>query len=235
MAIWSRTIAELKRHIGVTVRSVRNRAEITAEEWLSINAAINEAAIDICIERGLDTPKIILSSDTETLTAGTAYVDLDSDILAILDGTVKIESESIILTRFTGDLAAFYAYDPGETTSNGVPQNYAIDTDGSGNMRLQFRPIPDSAYTVAFRCERLPAEDTVSSIPGWWHGALRSLATAISLEALGLPIGTHQSRYEDRMKNIRDKNRGDDSARYVQIDLGYSTPVPPELRINGSI
>jgi len=217
-AIWSRTKSELQRLIESSVRSGRkNVATLTANDRFTIFNAINEAIVDIAIERGIDAPTPIVTDTTATTTASTNYVDLDSAVIGVKDGTVRIVAHDQILSRFEGAMESFYAGDPGEDVSSSWPRWYCLGTNGSGAFRMFFRNIPDAAYTINLNVETMPDEDSVSSFPGWYHGALRSLATSIALENLGLPIGTHQQRYADRMKNIANKARGYDGPIHIPM------------------
>jgi hypothetical protein len=232
MAVWSRTQAEIQSHIETAVRASRKGvAIITHQDREVIIASINEAIVDISMERGIDVPKTVMSDTTVDTVANQAYVDLGSAVFNVVNGSVRIEAEDVILTRMS--IADFYAIDPGEDTTASWPTRYAIDTDGSGTMRLLLRDTPDSVNTIALKVESMPDEDTVSSMPGWYHGMLRSLATAIALEALSLPIGGHQARYNERLKNIRDKQRGDSGPQHLQVRQKPLRPVHPELRISG--
>jgi hypothetical protein len=234
MAVWDRTKAELQRHIETSVRSARgNVAIITAEDRFSIFGAINEAIIDMSLERGIDIPKPILSDTSVDTVANQNYVDLAAGVIQVMDGTVRIEAEDQILSPMS--ISAFYAIDPGEDVTASFPTRYAIDTNGSGNMRLLLRDTPDSVKTIDFKAQTMPDEDSISSFPGWYHGMLRSLATSIALESLGLPVGTHQQRYNERLKNIREKQRGRDGPEHLQLRERTARPVAPELRISGSI
>jgi len=235
MAVWTRNKNKLQRSIEVKVRALRGRALVTAEERFIIFGAINEAIIDLSIERGVDAPKVITVADTEDTTAGTNYVDLDAEVINVVDGTVRIEAEGIILSRFEGGITDFYAVDPGEDISSTFPIRYALDTDGSGVLRMLLRPIPDGTYTIAMKVEKIPDEDGISTYPGWYHPALRSLSTAIALENLGLDGRADQARYNERLKNIRDKMRGHSGPIHIQMQQRRAKPIADELRISGGI
>jgi hypothetical protein len=235
MAVWSRTKAELQETIEGTVRGARRGiALITHQDRVAIFGAINEAIIDISMERGIDAPKAVMSDTTVDTVADQNYVDLDAEVINVVDGTVRIEAEDCILTPMS--ISDFYASDPGEDQSASFPTQYAIDTDGSGTMRLLLRDTPDSVKTIDLKVQSMPDEDEVGAFPGWYHGALRSLATAIALESLGLPVGTHQSRYEERLKNIRDLNRGRSGPIHIPARQRQVTQYRhPELRISGGL
>ena len=233
MAVWTRSKAELQKSIEVKVRALRGgRAQMTSDERFAIFGAINEAIIDLSIERGLDAPKVITVADTEDTTAGTNYVDLDAEVISVVDGTVRIESEDIILTRFEGGLADFYRFDPGEDISSTFPYYYALDTNGSGVFRMLLRPIPDGVYTIAMKVEKVPDEDGISTFPGWYHPALRSKATSIALENLGLDGRADEARYRNRLVNIREKMRGHSGPFHIPMRQRRARPIADELRIS---
>lgn len=235
MAVFSRTKAELTRSIEAKIRRLRGQGLATAEDRFLVYGAINEAIIDLSLERGLDGPKIITSNDTEDTTAGTNYVDLDSDVIRVVDGTVRIVAEDVILTRFGGGISDFYRFDVGEDIQSSYPTYYCLDTDGSGVTRMLLRGIPDAVYTIAMKVEKMPAEDGISTYPGWYHPTLRSLATAIALESVGLDARADQARYNERIKNIRDVVRGHDGPIHIQHRRRMARPIADELRISGGI
>jgi hypothetical protein len=239
MAVWSRTRNELQRHIETTVRNLRgNIGLITAEDRFTIFGAINEAVIDFSLERSIDVPKTVMSDTTATTVADQAYVDLGSSVIHVVEGSVRIVAEDHILTYFPGGITDFYAFDPGEDIASTYPTYYALDTDGSGTMRMLLRCTPDAAYTINLKVESIPDEvgtSLPSTLPGWYHGMLRSLATAIALENLGLDGSVHRGRFEERLKNIREKQRGRTGPAHVQLRERYARPIAPELRISGSI
>jgi hypothetical protein len=215
--------------IETSVRSARKGvAVVTGAEQFAIFGAINEALIDIGLEPGIDVPKAIMSDTTAATTADTNYVDLDAAIVNVVDGTVRIVAEDTILERIS--LAEFYAIDPGEDTASTYPTAYALDTDGAGAIRLRLRTIPDAAYTINMNVETLPDEDTVGDLPDWYHPALRSLATALSLEILSLDPRFHQARYDKRIAAIRDKNRGFSGPMHLPLRTRAVRQVASELR-----
>ncbi len=232
MSVWSLTKEKLQESIEGTVRGARgNLAFITVQDRRAIWSAINEALIDISLERGIDVPKTVMSDTTVATVASQNYVDLGSSVIQVVNGTVRIISEDMILSRIS--IKQFYRIDPGEDISSSFPTLYAIDTDGSGVMRLLLRDTPDAVYTINLKVESMPEEDAVSDLPGWYHGMLRSLATAIALEALSLPVGSHQGRYNERLTNIREKQRGDSGPQHVPIREQVTHYRHPEQRISG--
>jgi len=234
MALWSLTKAKLQEHIETTVRGAnRGLAIITVQQRRVIWSAINEALIDISLERSIDTPKTVMSDATVDTVANQAYVDLDDEVINVVDGTVRIIAEDCILTPMS--IGDFYALDPGEDISSSYPTLYAIDTDGSGTMRLLLRDTPDAVYTINLKVQSMPDEDEVGALPDWYHGMLRSLATAIALEALSLPVGNHQARYQERLKNIISKQRGHSGPMHLNIRQRPTGYRHPEQRIGGGI
>lgn len=233
MAIWSLTKGELQRAIETTVRNVRgDKAGVTANDRFVIFTSINEALVDISLERGMNAPTPITSDTTAATVANQNYVDLADAVINVVDGTVRIVAEDVILTRFNGAIKDFYAYDPGEDFSGTHPTLYCLDQDGSGGFRMRLRPTPGAVYTIAMKVETMPEEDIVGDFPGWYHGALRSKATSIALEALGLPVGSHEQRYEKRIRNIDDKMRGFDGPVHMSLGRRRVRETPAELRIS---
>lgn len=235
MAAWTRSKAELQRSIETKVRAIRGRALTTADERFVIFGAINEAIIDLSLERGLDAPKVITTNTTVSTVADQNYVDLDSAVIQVIDGTVRIIAESIILKAFSGAIADFYRFDPGEDISSSFPSLYAMDTDGSGTMRMLLRGTPDAIYTIDLKVESIPDEDSVGTFPGWYHPALRSKATSIALENLGLDGRADELRYRGRLANIREKMRGRSGPFHIPMRQRASRPVADELRISGGL
>ncbi len=231
MAVWTLTKNSIQRSIETKLRAINRRALITNEERFVIFGAINEAIIDLSIERGLDAPKVITTNTTVATVANQNYVDLDASVIQVIDGTVRIIAEDIILTYFKGGIADFYRFDPGEDISSSFPAYYAMDTDGSGTMRMLLRGTPDAVYTIDLKVESVPDEDSISTFPGWYHPALRSLSMAIALENLGQDGRTDQARYNDRLKNIREKMRGRSGPFHIPMrQQQVVRPVAPELR-----
>ena len=234
MAQWSLTIADTQRMIETTVRTARGqRAEITGEERFVIRNLINESLVDFTLDRGIDVPKTSMIDTTATIIAEQNFVDLASGVIQVVDGTVRIIAEGQVLTYFSGGLSDFYRFDPRENFSSSFPTAYAIDTNENGAIRLRLRPTPSKANTIDLKVEQMVDEDDVSDFPGWYHGALRSLATAIVLETLSLPGAViHQSRYEDRYRNIREKQRGRSGPQHLQLRSGDTSARSPQSRAN---
>lgn len=231
MAVWSILKNDIQRRIEAKVRSMRGRAQITGDEKFCIFESINEAIIDISIERKLaDVPKPILSHTTETTTADTNYIDLDASYIRVIDGTVRIVAHDIILSRFSGGVKDFYRFDPGEDISSTYPCWYCLDNNGSGAIRMYLRNIPDAVYTINLDVEAIPDEDSISTFPGWYHPMLRSLATSIALENLNLDFTADQLRFEVRLKNVRDTQLGHDGPMHIQRRTTSTKYVAPELR-----
>jgi hypothetical protein len=205
---------------------------MTSDDRFQIRGAINEAMIDFTIDRGIDSPKTAMIDTTATTVANQNYVDLATNVTNVVDGTVRIVAEDQILTFFAGDLTDFYAVDPGEDFSGPWPTSYAIDTDESGAIRLRLRPTPSRADTINFKAETMVDEDDISDFPGWYHGALRTLATAMSLEALGMDGRVMQARYNDKYKNIREQQRGRSGPQHVQLRQRLPRARSPQGRAN---
>lgn len=205
MAVWTSTKIELQRLISNKVRRLSGSVIITADDRFAIFSAINTALIDISIERGFDILKVITSDTTATTVANQNYVDLDAAIINVIDGSLRIVAENQILSPMS--LSDFYAIDPGEDSTH-LPSRYAIDTNGSGAIRLLLRDTPDAIYTINLKVESIPEEDGVSTLPGWMHGLLWSLAASIALEALGYDPTVDWNRYQERLKNVVPKQRG---------------------------
>jgi len=233
MAAWSLSFNVIQRTIEAKVVRLSGRAQITANDRKSIYGAINEALIDFSIDRSLDAPKVITSHTTLTTVASQNYVDLPSTAIQVVDGTVRIISEGVILTPFFGDLGSFYRWDPRENSASSFPTKYAMDTDGSGILRMRLRNTPGQVYTIDLDIESIPDEDSVSTFPGWYHPALRSKATSIALDALGLDGRADEARYQDRKKDIREKMRGHSGPQHIQMRENRPANFrSPQLRAN---
>lgn len=232
MAVWSLTLNNMQRMIETTVRTVRSqRAEITGEERFVVRNCINEALVDFTLDRGIDVPKTSMIDTTATIIAEQNFVDLTAGVIQVVDGTVRIIAEGQVLSYFSGGLSDFYRSDPRENFTASFPTAYAIDTNESGAIRLRLRPTPSQTNTIDLKVEMMVDEDDVSDFPGWYHGALRSLATAIVLEALSLPgAAIHQGRYEDRYRNIREKQRGRSGPQHLQVRRGGASARHPQSR-----
>lgn len=216
MAAWSLTKNSMQILIEAKILAIRRRV-VTANERTVIFAAINEAIIDLSLERGLGAPKVITTDTTATTVAGQHYVDLDSGVLKVVDRTVRIIAQDFILRRFEGGISSFYRFDPGEDISSAFPTWYAMDTDGSGTMRMLLRATPNAVHTINLKVESIPAEDSISTFPGWYHPALLSKAKVLSLEGLGLDGRVDQARYQDRIKDVREEMRGHDGPVHLQM------------------
>lgn len=230
MAVWTLDKNGIQRSIEAKIIALRGRALITANERFAIFGAINEAIIDISLERGLDAPKVITSDTTVDTVANQNYVDLASTAIQVVDGTVRIVAEKQILSPFEGGLDSFYQSDPGEDNSSSFPTWYAMDTNGSGTLRMRLRNTPNAVYTISLKVESIPDENSISTFPGWYHPALRSLSTAIALENLGLNGSADQARYNDRIAAIREKMRGRSGPQHIQMRERAVRPRAPELR-----
>lgn len=227
MALWSRTKTELQRLIENKARRLSGTVILTADDRFAIFSAINASLIDISIERGFDILKVITSDTTVSTVAGQNYVDLSAAIVNVIDGSLRIIAEDQILSPMS--LSAFYAIDPGEDVSH-LPSFYAIDTNGSGGYRLLLRDTPDAVYTIDLKVESIPDEDSVSTLPGWMHGLLWSLSASVALEALGFDGGQDWGRYQERLKNVREKQRGRSGPSYLPSSKAQARSYDPERR-----
>lgn len=215
MAKYSLSISELRERIKVIVRRLAAPLTLTRQQVITINDSINEAIIDLSTERATDI-KVITTDTTVTTTANQNYVDLASGVIGVSNGTVRIISERVILTRI--DLDQFYALDV-EETATGTPSVYAIDSSGTADIiRMRLRDIPDSAFTINMTVSTIPDEDSISTISSYVHGMLASLATSIALESLGYPVEgqAYQARYNERLKNYVSQQRGDSGPIHIR-------------------
>ena len=227
MGVWTRTKAQLQRLIENKIRRLSGSVIMTADDRFAIFSAINTALIDISIERGFDILKVITSDTTATTVANQNYVDLDGAVINVIDGSVRIIAENQILSPMS--LSDFYAIDPGEDSTH-LPSRYAIDHNGSGAIRLLLRDTPNRAYTISLKVESIPNEDSVSTLAGWMHGLLWSLAASIALEALGYDAGPDWNRYQERLKNVREKQRGRSGPFHLPSRGSTAQYRHPELR-----
>ena len=207
MASWSRTKREIRDHVENIVRRLQSSTVLNLQDKRVIDAALNTTLIDIFTDRSVGF-KMATSDTTVTLVGGQNFIDLPDGIISIKEGTVRIVNEAIRLGAIS--LGSFYGLDVGEDSS-GLPTFYAIDSASSINaIRLRFRPIPDQAYTLNLTVETLPDEDDVADIPNWMHAMLLAGTAAQSLELLGFlnEAVLFQRRYDDRIMNAREKERG---------------------------
>jgi hypothetical protein len=190
---------------------------MTSNDRFVIRNCINEALIDFTMERSIDEPKHSMINAVVATVADQNYVDLAANVTKVVDGSVRIIAEDQLLTYFDGSLTDFYAVDPGEDNTASWPSAYAIDTNESGAIRLRLRPIPSQVNTITLKVEAMVDEDDIDDFPGWYHGMLRSLATALVCESLALPgAAMHQNRYTERMTNAREQQRGRSGPQHLR-------------------
>ena len=231
MAKYSLTISELRERIKVIVRRLASPLTLNRQQIITINDSINEAIIDLSTERATDI-KVITTDTTVTTTANQNYVDLATGVIGVLNGTVRIISERVILARI--DLDQFYALDV-EETATGTPTVYAIDSSGTADViRMRLRDIPDSAFTINMTVSTIPDEDSISTISSYVHPMLASLATSIALESLGYPIEAqaYQARYNERLKNFVSQQRGDSGPIHIRRQRQGARFRDPQSRAN---
>lgn len=232
MALWSLSISDLRRRIERVYLRITGQESVMAEDRLIITDGINRAIIDLSTDRGFDELKFIMSDTTVSTVSNQNWVDLDSGVIGVISGTLRIKNERRILTRI--NLQMFTASDI-EEVGSGTPGFYALDQGASaGLLRLRLRPIPDAVYTIDLKVQTIPDEDSISTIPGWMHHVLQSLATSISLEALGMPVEAipFQNSYERSVKNVREQQRGDSGPQHVQTRTADARGSDIQARAN---
>jgi len=213
-AAWALTKQELVDRIETLHRRLSGRESPTYQERKLIDDAINAAMHDICLDRGISRWRFIQADDTEATTADTAYVDLDENIFNVINGTVRIESESQVLSPMS--LEYNYSSDP-DQSDTGVPQYYCFDSsDDVEVMRMRLKPIPDAAYTISFVSESIPDEDSIASFPAWTHACLKDKATENALRDLGFfnEAMPFKQSYEKRKQNNKE-SQGHDTPIHI--------------------
>ncbi len=217
MALWSLSVPDLRRRIERIYLRLTGQESVMAEDRLIITDAINRAIIDLSTDRGFDELKFIMSDTTVSTVANQNWVDLGSGVIGVISGTLRIKAERRLLTRI--NLQMFTASDV-EEISDGTPSFYALDQGAStGLLRLRLRPTPNQVFTIDLKVQTIPDEDSISTIPGWMHHVLQSLATSIALESLGMPVEARPFKisYEENIKNVREQQRGDSGPQHVQV------------------
>lgn len=227
MATWSLSKAGILRQIEMLVRRMTGQSVLTSIESTTISNAFNEAIVDISSERSITGSPFLRTDTTVTTTASQNYTDMSAGIVTVVHDTVRIAAEDQMLERI--ELSDFYALDPGEDAT-GLPSFYTIDYSGTA-MRILWRVTPDAAYTVGMNVITIPDEDSISSFPGWMHGMLRALATALSLENLGLNSVIHRTQYEEKLRNARELQRGYTGPVHIAMRAPAASPYrASELR-----
>lgn len=215
MAVWSTTLANTKNRIRRLVFRLSGQVQVTHEDMLTIAEAVNTCIVDLSTERSFGL-KVIESETTVTCTSGQNYVDLASNVIGVVDGLVRIPAEDTILTRM--DMSDFVAIDPADDVTGPV-YAYAIDASDDVNIvRLRLRNIPDSAFVINLTVRTLPQADLMTELPVWMGGLVLAGSTAQALEMLGFYEQSrfHQVRYQDRLKNAIDTQKGHTGPEYVK-------------------
>lgn len=218
MAVWSITIANVKRRIRRLVQRLSGAAHVSHEDMLAIVEAVNTCIVDLSTERSFGL-KVIESDTTVTCTAGQNYVDLSSNVIGVVDDEVRIPAEGTVLTRM--QMSDFIAIDP-KNTLTGKVFAYAIDVSDDVNViRLRLRNIPDAAYVINLRVRTLPEADLLTVLPVWMGGLVLAGSTAQALEMLGFYEQSrfHEARYLDRLKNAREAQKGHSGPEYVKRQI----------------
>jgi hypothetical protein len=228
MATFSLTLAEIQNRIENLLRRLTGSEKISYQDKKTINDAINAAMIDICLDVGIAQWRFIQANDTEDTTSGTAYVDLDENIFNVVSGTVRIASEDVTLNP--ASLEYIRSIDP-DADETGVPEVYAlVQSADAETLRMEFYPIPNGTYTVAFTAEVIPDEDSISTFPAWMHACLKDKATANALRDLGLPYIDFERSYKDR-KQQNKAHQGHDVPMHINRRRPMARYRPLESRI----
>lgn len=224
---WSTTKSKMQTAIEHLVRRLSGNVATTSEMKTIISDAIEAALIDFSSELGVRW-KFLLQDLTATTTSGTRYVDLTAGVFRVLEETVRIEEWDDKLTEVPLDF--FDSLDPGRDDP-GRPYHYAIDHAAADQMRMVLYPIPDAAYTIAYRAQSMVDEGGLSTIPPWMQPAIQDKATVISLTNLGLP-GEERflASYNNRLKRAKDMMLPE-GPLHVQRKVTYLQPEPIESRI----
>lgn len=216
MAVWSTTFANTKNRIRRLVFRLGGQVQVTHEDMLIITEAINSCIVDLSTERSLGL-KVIESDTTVTTTVGTNYVDLSSNVIAVVDDEVRIPAENVILGRIS--MSDFTAIDAGDDL-RGMVYAYAIDVSSDANViRLRLRNIPDAAYVISLKVRTLPDADLFTGLPVWMGPLVSAGSKARALEDLGFYKQSqfHEARYQERLKNAIDAQKGHTGPEYVKM------------------
>jgi hypothetical protein len=184
MSMWSLTKSELTDRIKTLIRRLSGNPTITYLEAKVISDSINQAALDLAMELGVSRWRILNRHITTTTTTATQYADLSGNVIKVVQDTVRIETENIILLPATLEVVLQYN---GDGSNTGVPVYYALDVNPSDPTvtRIQFAPVPDSIYTVDMMVSLLPDADDIDTYPAWFYPTLMDKAMANSLRNLG--------------------------------------------------
>jgi len=215
MAVWAMTKAQIVEQVGFLYRELKGETVLKGTVVDIIGTAMNATLHDIILDPA-DLLKTLVSEQTLTTTAGTAYVNLAANVVDIVRGSVRIVAENVLLTQMTMD--EFYAKDVGENASS-TPQYYCIPGSGTlGTDRMMLRPTPDAAYSITFLGEIVDDEDDLTLLDPLLTAALLSGTTANALDALGMPqqAMVHHARFEERLDRYKAKKRSNSGPWRVQ-------------------
>ena len=213
-SVWNLTATEMKNRIIILIRRLM-QSEPTYDEVQVIKDSINEALQRLCMSRKIGRWRFLNTDYSVTLTAGQKYIDLTNEIMNIIAGTVRIESEDVMLQPAT--LEAIKMDDP-DQSGTGTPLLYAFDSAAAGPdvARLWFDVKPTSAFTLDFTGTRIVDEDETDGFPSWLAGPILDLASSIALRRLGIPGAEYYySAYQDSITDAK-MAQGHDGPRHIQ-------------------
>ena len=166
----------------------------------------------------------MLTTETGTLTSGSASLSLPSDFISVEAFYLTVASNSAVLAFHTPqNIEILFGSDAG-----GQPSAYTII---GSNARL--KPVPDSgyAYTLVYHQDIPPLTDAAPSnwvlatYPGaYLYGSLKHAAPYLSL---GSPntVTTWDTLYVRNVARIEaDSERAEFPQGRLQISLDYATP-----------
>ena len=211
--MWTTTKAQIQQRIESMVSRRTGDSALSFVEKLIISDAVNSALIEICTQTGISHLGPVIEDTTADTTANTNYVDLDSSVVSIVEGTVRIEAEDARLSSMS--LSDFYAIDPGEDAT-GMPSLYCLSSSDT-TPRLLLRDTPDASYTIALTVKKIVDENSISSFPGWMHPLLRTLSIANAFSDLNLNPTIHMIKYKKLLADVKDTIGGDLGPRHIQI------------------
>jgi hypothetical protein len=230
-ASWSSTFDDTVRAMKVLFRNITGRKNPTLQEVGMMQRSVNEALQRIGT-KAQNKPYRFMNKNVSVATkSGQDYVDLESDILNIQQGTVRIVSEDIVMVE--ASLALVKQWDPGEDFSHSKPLWYALDAAAAGPnyIRLRLFPIPDEVYTITFVATKIVGSQGISDLPNYMHGILLDQATAIAMRRIGYgDPGLYQHVAEMGMNDIvqLEGSAGPDYARrsYVRYYNNLESRTP---------
>lgn len=231
MAAWSINKAGIITSVMQSVRRLTQNNQVTGGEVEEITNALNMTLIKLATDRSIGVLKVLTSDETFTLVANQNYIDLDDNVVEVVEGTVRIISEGILLTK--GTLAQFYAADPSENAT-GTPVFYAVDgADDAEQIRLRLRPTPSAALTLNATVKTIALEDSITSFPAWMHPLILVGTKSLALEMLELQNTRHEARFNDLLMDAREIQRGSIGPIHVQMrSVSTSNFLDPQLRKN---